>query len=954
MHRSLTEGGAAYAGSPARAPLIERDDEVAALTTVVREAAGGQARVVLLEGPGGIGKTRLLAEGRQLALEAGLRVLTARGGELEREFAFGVVRQLFEAAVAQREVAVLDGPAAAARHVFELAGGRSGAEPARDLSFASLHGLYWLTANVSGDDPLVIAVDDLHWCDASSLRFLAYLIRRLEGLPVLVIATLRPGEEAESAALSQIASDPLTMSIRPGPLSAPAAAQIVRERLGEVVDEAFATACHAATAGNPLLLHELLKTLEAEGVRPDFDHVPAVSDLGPQAVSRAVLVRLARLPASAARLARAVAVLGDDADLAMAATLAGDDLERAGASVAALVGAEILRAQPPLGFVHPLVAAAVHRDMPTVDRALAHARAARLLADCGAHPERVAAHLLQSPARGEPWVIEALMQAARSSLGKGAADSAVAYLARALREPPRPALRAKVLLKLGRAEALTNGPDAVEHLRDASELLADAHSRAVAAQTLARVLLLTGEPVQATRVSHRAAAELSPESGDAQRSLEALELMAILVGGGDGQALRRLQRHRARPVGAGLGAKMLASVAVQEWVLSSGPSDACAQLAREALAGGELIAADPMLGAGAIMMLALADEQDAMTVSEQALADAHRRGSLLSRKSVTLCRGFTLYWRGELAEAEQSLRSSAEGRRWGMGSVGWLYLDAILSAVLRERGDLAGARHVLVKSSDPGDDREPTRYWLHSKLELLVAERRFDEALAVSKTLAGRFGHITNPVDTPWRSPTAVALDRVGQTAKARALAVQDLALARLWGAPSTVARALRILGTLEREAGLDHLHQAVDIVAGSPARLEHAKALAALGAALRGARRPTEARVPLRRALELAEILGAQGLAQNVRSELQAAGGRPRTTALQGVAALTASEHRAARLAAAGRTNREIAQELFVTLKTVELHLSSAYRKLGIRSRRELAAQLEPPADAPATTRKL
>jgi DNA-binding CsgD family transcriptional regulator len=945
MHRSLTAADAAYAGSPARAALIEREGEVAALTTVIAEVAGGQARVVVLEGAGGIGKTRLLAEGRRLAAQAGCRVLSARGGELEREFAFGVVRQLFEPVV-RTEASALDG-AAAARGVFELADRPVGQDPSGDPSFASLDGLYWLTVNLGASGPLVIAVDDLHWCDAPSLRFLAYLVRRLEGLSVLVIAALRPSERTESASLDAITSDPLTISISPAPLSGRATSRLVSERLGEKPDEAFSAACHTATGGNPLLLHELLKTLDGEGVRPDTAHVAAVSDLGPRAASRAVLVRLARLPEDAARLARAAAVLGEEADLSMAAALAEQDLEHAAASVAALVRAEVVRAQPPLGFVHPLVGAAVLRDMPTVDRALAHARAARLLADAGARPERVAAHLLLSPPRGESWVVETLTEAARSSLDKGAADGAVAYLARALREPPAPVRRAALLLELGAAEALTSGPKAVEHLSDAYELMTDAPSRARVAQILARVLLLTGQPVQAASLAHRGAAGLPAKLDDVRRSLEAVELMAVLIGGGDDRALRRLRRYRGQPVGAGVGAKMLAAVVVSEWVLSGGPSDACAKQARGALAGGELVAADSaMLGVVPIVMLALADREEAIEAWELALADAHRRGSLLSRKSVTLWRGFTMYLRGDLAGAEESLRSSAEGRRWGMGSVGWLYFDAILSAVLRERGDLDAARRVLDQSSDSGHDDEPTRFWLHQKLELLVAERRFEEALAVSDSIGARFGHIVNPVDTPWRSPTVVALHRVGRAGEARTLALADLELARLWGAPATVARALRTLGTVDREAGLRHLEQAVTVVERSPARLEHAKALAALGTALRGARRPTEARVPLRRALELAEILGALGLAADVRSELRTAGGRPRTTALQGVAALTPSELRAAGLAATGQTNREIAQELFVTLKTVELHLGSAYRKLGIRSRRELAAQLQ--AEAP------
>jgi DNA-binding NarL/FixJ family response regulator len=153
----------------------------------------------------------------------------------------------------------------------------------------------------------------------------------------------------------------------------------------------------------------------------------------------------------------------------------------------------------------------------------------------------------------------------------------------------------------------------------------------------------------------------------------------------------------------------------------------------------------------------------------------------------------------------------------------------------------------------------------------------------------------------------------------------------------------LRVLGTLEGAHGLARLEEAVAVLEGSPARLQLAKALASLGGALRRDRRPAEAREPLRRALELAVACDAPGLAEHVRTELYASGARPRTAALAGPAALTASERRVVDRAVAGETNRDIAQALYVTPKTVEVHLSNAYRKLGIRSRRELAAALAP-----------
>jgi predicted ATPase len=365
--------------------LLERERELAELDVLIDAAAGGQARLALIEGPAGIGKTRLVAEARRRATEAGLRVLAAQGGELERGFPFGVVRQLLEPSVVEEEAVALAGVAAPARAVFEPAGGREAGEAAADPSFASLHGLYWVTVNLSEQGPLLLAVDDLHWCDPPSLRFLAYLRRRLEGLPVLVACSLRPSQlDGNPTLLGEIAGDPLVALIRPQPLSEPAVADLVGARLHGAADNAFAAACHEATGGNPLLLGELLKALEAEQVTADRFNVRLVADLGPRAVSRAVLLRLGRLPDDARRVARALAVLGDGADLSALAALADIDEARAGSAVATLAGAEIVRATPPLGFVHPLVGAAIREDVPPGERELQHARAARLLADAGA------------------------------------------------------------------------------------------------------------------------------------------------------------------------------------------------------------------------------------------------------------------------------------------------------------------------------------------------------------------------------------------------------------------------------------------------------------------------------------------------------------------------------------------------------------------------------------------
>jgi len=220
--------------------------------------------------------------------------------------------------------------------------------------------------------------------------------------------------------------------------------------------------------------------------------------------------------------------------------------------------------------------------------------------------------------------------------------------------------------------------------------------------------------------------------------------------------------------------------------------------------------------------------------------------------------------------------------------------------------------------------------------EMLEAGRRFEAVGA------------RNPALVAWRSPAALALFQLGEQDEARRLAGEELEFARTWGAPRALGAALRAAGLIEGgEDGLALLREAVDVLTDSPAKLEHAKARTELGAAFRRANRRSEAREQLRQALELATICGATPLAARAESELLATGARPRRIALSGVESLTPSERSVAELAAEGPTNREVAQALFVTQRTVEVHLTSIYRKLGISSRSQLAGALVEPARA-------
>jgi DNA-binding CsgD family transcriptional regulator len=918
--------------------LLERDAELAALDALVAGAAAGSGRLVLIEGPAGIGKSGLLAGLRQRA-EPALQVLQARAGELEREFAYGVVRQLFEAAVAAR--GGLSGAAAPAAALFDAA-----LQPDQEgaASFAALHALYWLTLDLAAEQPLLLAIDDLHWTDRPSLRFLGYLARRLDGAPVLVAATLRSAEPGtDPALLAEIVEDPATHPLRPAPLSADAVGDLVRERLGAGAHPAFCAACHEATGGNPLLLRQLLRALEAEGVQPDADQSAVVRAVGPRAVSSSVLLRLSRLSGDARAVARATAVLGESAELPRVAALAGRDERAVAVASGELIRAEILRPEPPLGFVHPLVRDAVYHELPPAERELEHERAAAMLREAGAGVEQVAAQLLLAPRRGAAWVAELLQQAGGDAVHRGAAESAVAYLRRALEEPPPPEQRIPVLIGLGVAEALTSGPAAAEHLQEAYDAIADPGVRAEVAAVLSRVRLFTGDAAGAVRIAGEAAAAVAADDPDTARALEAVELMSFYFGAGGDDALERMARHRRPPDAPGPGAKALTGVAAYDWLNRGGHVDQCAALALTAIEGGELAELDStLLSIPTVLPLVLGDRPEALEQVRRLQELGHRRGSLLDVSSLQLWLGFAHYRLGDLEAAEELLRQANEGfAAYGLGLGPRAFSDAFLAEVLIDRGDVAGAHAALAENVDQGDASNASRYYVHAGIRLLAADGRWEDVLRETDAFDARFHHYRDAPDTPWRVPRADALDRLERTDEAVAVAAEELAAARAWGAPGTVGRALTQLGRLEREAGIGRLEEAVALLEGSNAKLEHARALLALGTAIRHARRPADARDPLRRALELATVCSAPPLAEQARAELYAAGARPRTEALAGVDALTASEKRVAGLAATGDTNRDIAQALYVTPKTVEVHLSNAYRKLGIRSRRELATAL-------------
>ena len=499
------------------AALLERERELATCRDGFAQARAGAGSLTLIEGPAGVGKTELTRAARAAAEHAGLTALEATGSELEQPFAFGVVRQLLEPALdgAADPFAGAAGPAA---RLFA----RDQREERADAGFEALHSLYWLVVNLADQAPLLMLVDDCHWVDRDSLRFLAFLAQRIEGLPVAMLLAGRPPVDEPGSVWGQVAARAAAVALYPRPLSESAVVSLARERLGADAADEFCRACHTATGGNPLFLRELLNAVDAARIAPSAAAASEVQAVGPAAVRRFVLHRLATLGPEANELARAVAVLGDDTELPLAAGVAQLGEEVAAGAADDLVRADIFVQDARLGFVHPIVRAALYEDLAPGERGTRHAAAAAALADAGASPERITAHLLLTPATGDRRRIATLRSAAAAAARGGAPAAAAERLRRALAESPAERERGEILAELGGYDVAAMRFDAAEeHLRAALASGTSLTTRADAAVMLARCAIVSGDGRTAEAAVDALAAlgdELRPL--DPERSLE--------------------------------------------------------------------------------------------------------------------------------------------------------------------------------------------------------------------------------------------------------------------------------------------------------------------------------------------------------------------------------------------------------------------------------------------------
>ncbi len=882
--------------------LIERAGELGAIEHAVAGLAGGIGSVVVVEATAGLGKTALLERAAELAATAGCVVRLASPDPGERQFAFGVIRTLLEApvrdAAATERDQLLAGAATLAGALL-LDGAAGCPEPGTGCAAPIAHSVMWLCARLAGARPLALIVDDAQWSDRGSLAVLSYLAGRADELPLLIVVAARTGDARAAAdMLALLGGARSATALHPHPLTQMGAARLIRE-LAPGTPIHTCVDCHRAASGNPWLIGELARRIQTGGTG---------------SMRAVVRRRIAQLEPGDRAVAAARAVLGDGARPQAIAAVAGVALDELGPARDALTAAGLLT---PDGrdMAHDLIAAAIRDDLPAAERERLHRESARALIALNPSAGDVAGHLLHARPQGDPDFSEWLERAAATAAQRGTPQRAVTYLERALDEHAPGEPRGRVLAALAAAAFDAGLRDPRDRLREALGDIENPGARLDALTRLAGYAAFHGARAadvdllvrELADPSHRAGAQaalLDALLATPERRAEHASLAAELPATDDPLLHRVVLAHRAW-------------LATQS---STADADMCAAMASAALDRG-LLLRDARKRAAfhlCVGVLILTDHSQHASRAIAALqTEAHALGSVPMQAAAATYTAQLSLRSGQVAEAEAHAREALE---LATGSTFATSAAEVLVAALAERGAFEEARDVL--QSAGGLIQAPGR--------LALAAGDFEAA----------HDHAVEAGDD---AGAALALAHLGRRDEAVRLAEDELTVAEGFGAPVAIARAhvARAVAEPDDEARIAICRRALASLGADAgaAVLESVRLRLELGSTLTRLGRRVEARGLLRPALADADAAGASLLADRARRELVATGLRPRRAALEGASALTPRQRQIVELAAAGTANRAIAQQLFLSIKTVETHLAAGYRKLGVRTRVDLSA---------------
>jgi DNA-binding CsgD family transcriptional regulator len=917
--------------------LVDKDGEIAALGALLGDCARGKGSVAVIRGPVATGKTTLLHAMAEQAVAAGAIVLGAVASRAERGLPLGVLDQLFRG----RPL-----PAAIAPRVAELMENRGliGTAPEPEQETVSLvlarvfDAMLTLLAELSEGQPVVIAVDDLQYADVASLQCLSYLARRAASSPILMV--LAEGTHmlpADQLLHAEILRQGNCRCIPLAPLPPSGVARLLAAHVDAATAQRLAPACHALTGGNPLLVNALGE---------DAGLVPR------GAFRSAVVTCLHRYEPELVELAEAVAILGENATLSLLGELMAISPESVAYGIDALEASGLLESGR---FRHAQARQAVLGQMTADERAATHGRAARALYRTGAASATLAAHVVAAYRIGTRWAVAALQEAAEQALAEGEARRAIDYLRRAESECADDRQRAAIRFSLACAEWPIDPECAARHL---SALVADAHAGLLASKCLGELayyLMWVGDTNHAAEIL--ATIDIGPASpppGQAEFPAHQLTIRSPL------DFLYPDLATRARRVvqeAKGLDLKGPAA---------KGPAQAAARLRPQRTAAGTdseavLIVAERILSerslddrtlasiTTALMALICEDLLDQATSWCDILLreSAASRGNPFPHALLTAFLAIIETRRGNLSAAENHARAALAlltKKAWGV-AIGAPLSSLLLAATAsRKHEDAAACLRMTVPDAMFG-----TFYgllYLYARGEYYLATGRPHAALADFTDCGDRMirWELDLPGLVPWRIKAAEAHLVMGNSPEARELSREQLAQAgpRLSRTRGISLRALALTSHPAKRTAL--LRESAEVLRDAGAQLELAYTFSELSNAHLALGEHSRAHWAARQARNLAERCGAQTL-QTALSKVDT--GRPEAGGVDTklIGQLSDAEQRVAKLAAYGYTNGQIAHKLYITVSTVEQHLTRVYRKLGVAGRAELPVEVTEPS---------
>ncbi|MGK5546432.1 AAA family ATPase [Streptomyces sp. URMC 127] len=903
--------------------FVGRSAEVSSILRQAGRARAGAAQAVLVRGPAGIGRSSLLTAVTTQLRADGFTVRTLTGSAAPPQ------------------------PADP--------GAESPAGPPPD-PYADRRRFHAGLLRRLAAGPLAVVVDDAQRCDEATLRRLDFALRRLTAQPLLVLLAQRTGSDGPGTpVLAELLAQDRCTLLELGPLSESGTGLMTGRALGGPVDPLFARRCAEICGGNPQLLGRLLAGLRTAGIRPDRSGLRRLRTVYGAILASLIPDFLAVQPAPVRQVATALAVLGR-AEPDLLGVLAGIPARRAESALAVLRRFEAAACGPRGAVMRAPLRRAVLAGLPAGAVHELRARAARLLNDAGRPAADVVEQLLFLDRIDEPWMLAVLRDAIAASPGRAAGPDVVGCLRRALTAKLTAAERKDVHRELARACAATAPAAALWHLHKALAAADGVRERAAIAMDYGLSAVGTRQATDAVRtlggVLDDLDAGLGTDPGPADRELRTTIASALLVTAVNDTSAVSVARERALtwtlPRGDSPAERQLLAAMSVMTCLEGRPAGEAAALARKALRVEEAAPAGWWV-LGPSTVLSQADAVDeALAGLERSCAGGPVRQAARVRVPALAGRSLILHNAGDITGAVRQARSAlALAERSGTGDPAPLAHIALGSSLL-SAGRTAEAVLVLDRlvRTDPALERRlyEWHHFLYVRGRALRELGDLEGALAVWRRCGSSLAEagVANPLLAPWWLPATTTLARLGRTAEAGAIVEQVTPALRRWGTPRALGLGLLAAACVaEGRTRLRLLGESVDALASSPARLELAKAEYQLGHALLLHGDADGARRHMRRVIERATHCGYHQLAAIARRLLVTAGGRMPQLAANPLDSLTGSERRVAALAREGVSNKKIAETLFITTRTVEMHLTNVYRKLDVRGRSELPGGL-------------